>query len=495
VPVLNGFATLPEADAIQIDSLGEACFLLPEEALTFKPRPSDIISTFKNGDQERKIHHNVELHEAERRPLQELQKLARTRGISFSPSVARAATRYLSHAKGDPHRALKLMQATQAWRLEYFGNGPITDASIAEDMRRGIVYFTGRDWALRPVLIFRPDRIPQAWHKEKRVDKLIRVLIFCMEYFIEYMAIAGKVETISLVADLKNLSLAQLPLNALREVARKMGTHYVGRVFRFYVCNLPPVLASIVGMARMIITERQRQKLTVLGHVAELRKDIALHQLEEDLGGTRPCVSQFFPFPLAPGPFDAGYSRGPNLQAKPDIHLSLTHGAVQDFNMKDGKHPPEPQVHLPCNGAALGLPVLLKAVQARSMSEVNQEDLRQDEVKQDMAENSEFERHDCPGTQLNHAGMLAEEVLEPHEPHVSKQGTTEYTYSNVDDLGQTSIKDVVLEVEEFEDTPQTCVCSWMQIQPQRKKAPLQKRSASACVHEDCIPDPGCQSNA
>jgi len=165
VPVLNGFATLPEADAIQIDSLGEACFLLPEEALTFKPRPSDIISTFKNGDQERKIHHNVELHEAERRPLQELQKLARTRGISFSPSVARAATRYLSHAKGDPHRALKLMQATQAWRLEYFGNGPITDASIAEDMRRGIVYFTGRDWALRPVLIFRPDRIPQAWHK------------------------------------------------------------------------------------------------------------------------------------------------------------------------------------------------------------------------------------------------------------------------------------------------------------------------------------------
>jgi len=42
-----------------------------------------------------------------------------------------------------------------------------------------------------------------------------------------------------------------------------------------------------------------------------LRADFALHQLETDMGGTAPVATQFLPFPLKPGPFEAGYAGGP----------------------------------------------------------------------------------------------------------------------------------------------------------------------------------------
>ena len=35
--------------------------------------------------------------------------------------------------------------------------------------------------------------------------------------------------------------------------------------------------------------------------VSQLKEDFALNQLEEDLGGTRPLDTKFFPFPLPPG--------------------------------------------------------------------------------------------------------------------------------------------------------------------------------------------------
>merc|ERR1719171_697240 len=102
------------------------------------------------------------------------------------------ATRFLSRARGDPKKAVKLMEATQAWRTDYFKAGPVEDSDeLIEDLGHGIVYFTGRDRALRPTIIVRANRIPQQWYKEKRIDKLIRVLIFCMEYMLRYMLVPG----------------------------------------------------------------------------------------------------------------------------------------------------------------------------------------------------------------------------------------------------------------------------------------------------------------
>eukprot|EP00913_Durusdinium_trenchii_P022452 g21089.t1 len=65
-------------------------------------------------------------------------------------------------------------------------------------------------------------------------------------------------------------------------------------------------LSTIAGWVKGILTDRQKQKLQLLDHLDDLKKDFAHHQLEEDLGGTRPMITTFFPFPLQGPPFEKG---------------------------------------------------------------------------------------------------------------------------------------------------------------------------------------------
>eukprot|EP00443_Scrippsiella_acuminata_P015794 CAMPEP_0115189120 /NCGR_PEP_ID=MMETSP0270-20121206/11357_1 /TAXON_ID=71861 /ORGANISM="Scrippsiella trochoidea, Strain CCMP3099" /LENGTH=454 /DNA_ID=CAMNT_0002602313 /DNA_START=64 /DNA_END=1428 /DNA_ORIENTATION=- len=323
--MMNGFRIMPEKPCLEVkDEKNIAPFSLPVEAFSFKPQGDAIITQFKNGDRERKIHCNIELEEQELDQLSKLQEAVRQQGLQFLPSIAAMATRYLSRARGDPTKAIKLMQATQEWRLSYFQKGPISDSDVAEDMKHGIVYFSGRDSALRPAIIIRAIRIPQQWYKEKRVDKLINILIFSMEYMMRYMLLPGTIENNVLIVDLKGLSWTQVPLSALSEVYKVMSHHYSGRVFRFYICNLSAGLSLIASAAKNILTDRQKQKLVFLDDVKDLRKDFALHQLEEDLGGSRPSIKEFFPFPLQAGPFSSGCDKGVDAAAVPEAHTVLT---------------------------------------------------------------------------------------------------------------------------------------------------------------------------
>lgn len=325
----NGFKTIPEIPSFSIEEKHIAPFTLPTEALTFQPSKDAVVTAFKNGDSERKIHLNIELSESELDRLSQLRQEAKMDAeAAFYPSVTCMATRFLSRARGDPKKAIKLMKATQAWRQEYFGAGAISDASVMEDMKHGIVYFTGRDFAMRPAIVVRAHRIPQQWYKDKCVDRFIKMLIFCMEYFQRYMVVPGRIENLSVIVDLQGLGISQVPISALAEVYSVMSHHYMGRVYKFYVCNVSYVLSSIAGMVKALLTDRQKQKLTMLDSVNDLRQDFALHQLEQDLGGSREAFTTFFPFPLTPGPFEAGFSGGATEDAVEGGHVVLTHAGA-----------------------------------------------------------------------------------------------------------------------------------------------------------------------
>merc|ERR1719223_2203240 len=197
------------------------------------------------------------------------------------------ATRFLSRGRGDAKRALTLMTETQAWREKYFSAGPIVDADVRDDMRHGIVYFVGRDKDLRPTIICRANRIPDQWFKEKAADRLIRIIVFCMEYMVRYMLAPGKIEGNNLIVDLKGIGPTQVPFTELKKLYSVTSHHYIGRVFKFYVVNMSYWFSSISGFVMKMLTDRQRQKINILSDVSALRDDYALHQLEEDHGGSR----------------------------------------------------------------------------------------------------------------------------------------------------------------------------------------------------------------
>lgn len=320
----NGFPAIPEKEVLKVDDRSVAPYTLPLEALTYDPPPGEVICEFKNGDKERKLHTNIELNKNECAEIGKMQAQAREQKLEFYPSVSAMASRYLSRARNDPKKALQLMQNTQAWRTEYFKNGPVTDESVEEDMRYGIIYFCGRDNALRPTIVVRACRIPQKWYKEKSIDKLIRILIFCMEYMIRYMVVPGKVECNCLIVDLKGISTSQVPMTALKDIYNVMSQHYIGRVYTFYIVNLSSTLSFVATFAQKLLTDRQRQKIRIVEDMKQLKDAFALHQLEDDLGGARPVVREFFPFPLLPGPFSIGYSKGGDKSAIRDMWRCMT---------------------------------------------------------------------------------------------------------------------------------------------------------------------------
>lgn len=220
------------------------------------------------------------------------------------------------------------MHASQEWRQSFFQSGPITDESLAEDLAHGIVYLAGRDHSMRPTLVIRPRRIPQAWYKDKRstADRLVRLLVFNMEYFLRFMAVPGRSEGGVVLFDLGGLGLHQVPLSPLTDICRIMSSHYVNRVSRFYILNMPPALSRVSSIGMRLLTERQRQKLVFLRRAEELQQDFAPHQLEEDLGGARAICTSFWPFPLPPGPFepDAAGSSAPRADATAGLHAAIT---------------------------------------------------------------------------------------------------------------------------------------------------------------------------
>jgi len=152
-----------------------------------------------------------------------------------------------------------------------------------------------------------------------------------MEYMLYYMLVPGRIENTNVIIDLKGLGVTQLPISALSDIYKVMSHHYIGRVFRFYVVNLSWLLNTISGAVKALLTDRQRQKLCILDSVKDLQKDFALHHLEEDLGGSRKEIQEFFPFPVQPGPFAAGDSSGPNMGAVRGAHdlLQPTEAARQ----------------------------------------------------------------------------------------------------------------------------------------------------------------------
>ncbi|CAE7623762.1 sec14 [Symbiodinium sp. CCMP2456] len=325
-PVMDGFRTVEEPAYLSIKEENIAPFTLPVEAFTFEPEPDMVVSHFKNGDTERKIYCNIELSEEEKASVKALQETAKAQGLEFFPSIAIMAGRFLSRARGDPHKAIKLMLATQEWKAEYFKAGPVSDHQVIDDLKYGVVYFCGRDYGMRPTIVCRANRIPDEWYKDKAagIERLIRVLIFSMEYMVRYMVVPGKIENNCLVVDLKGLGISGVPISALSKIYSVMSHHYIGRVFRFYVVNMSSGLSTIAGWVKGLLTDRQKQKLQLLDNLDDLKKDFANHQLEEDLGGTRPLIKTFFPFPLQGPPFDKGSTESCTAKPLEGTHKLLT---------------------------------------------------------------------------------------------------------------------------------------------------------------------------
>lgn len=287
----NGFVVMDERALISIRPEKVALFSVPEEALTFEPVAGEYL---EGGLWQRLIACNTELTSLEVGQLECLRAEASAHNVEFLPSIVASAPRYLCECAGNVAMALMQMRLAQEWRLSF---QPVSDTSVEEDLRDGVAYFAGRDKSLRPALILRPGRKPGLLEHSPR---LTRLLVFCVEYFTMFMRVPGRVENIVVILNMANLTT--LPQGCVPQLQSALGRQPPGLVHRFYVCSmLPAMQASAAGLLAKI-THTQRKKVCFVSP-AELADLFAAHELEQDLGGARPTLTEFFPFPLLPGPY------------------------------------------------------------------------------------------------------------------------------------------------------------------------------------------------
>lgn len=320
---LYGFRISSDAESLALGEDEMAAFSMPQECLNFNPPASSLVVTFKNGETERKIYMNTQLTADELQKINTIREMSEKDKIVFTRTVASMAGRFLNQAKGDCTKAYAAMQATDKWRKTFFEK-PMRWVDVQEDFKHGICYWGGRDRELRPTIVVRGNRIPAKWISNSEYDKIIRLVTFCVEYFLRYMVVPGRIEGMNILVDLKGLGIWQVPVGALEQLYKTMGSHYNSRTFKFYIANMPWALKMLLGVAKKIVSERQALKMCVLDSVNDLRNDFALHQLEEDLGGTNPVAKNFFPFPLKAGPFEAGHQGGQGKDKVQDCHKILT---------------------------------------------------------------------------------------------------------------------------------------------------------------------------
>mmetsp|Transcript_2129 Transcript_2129/g.5395 ORF Transcript_2129/g.5395 Transcript_2129/m.5395 type:complete len:435 (+) Transcript_2129:120-1424(+) len=342
---VNGFDAVPEVQAVSVKDEHIAAHTLPLEALLLEPARNKTHHHFSSGLVERRLFLNTELEADELQHLEEMRAMAKSRGQVFLPYMTAQANRFLAHSLGNIAKSLETMQSVQEWRMDFF-KIPLASTTMIEDLKHGIVYWCGRDAELRPTLVFRANRIPDEWKRNSSWDKVIGIFIFCLEFCLRYMLVPGKVETWNIIIDLAGMGLRQIPVSALQAIQKKVGSAYPGRINKFYIVRMSKFLTPLVSVGKSMMSERQVQKLAFMKDVSGFADEFALSQLEKEFGGTRDEITQFFPFPLLPGPFTAGYSGQPDKKAVPNLHVVMTE-ACSRGNLWDGSRDPKENKQLP----------------------------------------------------------------------------------------------------------------------------------------------------
>ncbi len=81
------------------------------------------------------------------------------------------------------------------------------------------------------------------------------------------------------------MSNARGLLSQLKGISAVLSSHYVGRVTRLMVVNLPRLLTWAGDVLRSMMNERQQQKMQLVGSKKDLMAIFGGFQLEKNYGG------------------------------------------------------------------------------------------------------------------------------------------------------------------------------------------------------------------
>ncbi|KAL8438129.1 hypothetical protein ACSSS7_000416 [Eimeria intestinalis] len=194
----------------------------------------------------------------------------------------------------------------------------VLESEVYSDLRNvGACYWHGRDRRMRPLLVISLQRLQQLQREAGAEEKVTRLLIFCLEFFLRYLCIAGVVENWCILCDLNGTSIASFPLPLLLKLIHLIQGAYRGRLYRFYILHAPRLFHFVARPLLASLPSSTAKKIRVYTQLddwhQERRTQFADHQLEKKFGGTAPDITEnWYPFHFFPGPFEPAAFATPN---------------------------------------------------------------------------------------------------------------------------------------------------------------------------------------
>ncbi|KAJ1610615.1 Sec14 domain-containing protein [Cryptosporidium canis] len=267
-------------------------FSITLSCLLHEPSESDIVE-----DEIRYIYLNQILSDDEQLYLAKLRKCAKNHGKKFPHSVWIQALRFLASARFHIQTALEIMASNHEFRLKEL---PINEKNVIDDLRLGAIYWHGRDVKCRPILIVKLAKLDLFVGEVERIQKL---LCFCLEFFLKYLQIAGRVENWNVIIDLVGKGITDLPIQALKSVLSLVNTRYRMRLYRMFIVNCPKFINVVSNALVAAIPGSSIRKVRFVdeSYSDEIINMVSPEQLEESYGGTCPNLTDnFYPFRFYP---------------------------------------------------------------------------------------------------------------------------------------------------------------------------------------------------
>lgn len=280
--------------------------ILTSEVVLFEP---SIQEMFANGIPlsgknrgNRLIFLNTPLTGGETDAMVELHEALHTVEGSFPKYVHLQALRLLQFEKFNVEKTVKLIQTHLTQRV---GRLPIHEASVLEDLKRGFMYWHGRDRKCRPCLVIRIENMGELKNNK---DRAVQLVIFVLEYCIRYAMVPGRVENWVVIIDLANatqlISFTQMIglVSTAKAIATTLEAIYCGRMVWVKLLHLPGMLQRPV---QGVIPAEKAKKVCVVrdNEISEsLLREFEPNQLEQRFGGTAPDLkpSETYPFKFFP---------------------------------------------------------------------------------------------------------------------------------------------------------------------------------------------------
>ncbi|OII74567.1 uncharacterized protein cubi_00120 [Cryptosporidium ubiquitum] len=267
-------------------------FSITLSCLLHEPTESDIIE-----DDIRYIYLNQILSDDEQLYLAKLRKCAKNHGHKFPHSVWVQGLRFLASSRFHVQTALEIMANNHEFRIKEL---PITEKDVIDDLKIGAIYWHGRDIKYRPILIVKLAKLDLFVGEIERIQKL---LCFCLEFFLRYLQIAGRVENWNVIIDLAGKGITDLPIQVLKSVLSLVNTRYRMRLYRMFIVNCPKFINVVSNALVAAIPGSSIRKIRFIdeSYSDEMVNMVSHEQLEESYGGTCPNLTDnFYPFRFYP---------------------------------------------------------------------------------------------------------------------------------------------------------------------------------------------------